>query len=200
MELADVLKLLEEKSFINIDIGCGSNKQPDFIGMDKRKLPNVDIVHDLEVFPYPLPDESCNTIVGSHVVEHIKPWVMLDFMDELWRICKTGGKLAFSLPYGWSYGFIQDPTHCNPCNEATWEYFDPSKFLYNIYEIKPWKIDMNTWQVTGNMEVLLIKRSLEEGKEVHFDFLYEHRPEACKEKYLEKYTDRQKKEKEKENA
>jgi len=146
---------------ILLDIGCGENKHPFFLGMDKRPLPNVDIVHDLEVFPYPLPDESCITILGSHIVEHIKPWLMLDFMNELWRILKVGGQLALSMPYGVNSFFVQDPTHCNPCNERTWQYFDPDYPLYQIYKPRPWQIERGfpAYQQNGMMEVVLRKRS-----------------------------------------
>jgi SAM-dependent methyltransferase len=151
---------ISSKAGILLDIGCGSNKRKGFVGMDKRAVEGVDIVHDLEVFPYPLEDESCLTIVGSHIVEHIKPWLMIEFMDELWRLLKPDGQLALSMPYGVSFGFVQDPTHCNPCNEATWQYFDPDKPLYGIYRPKPWRITPGfpVWQVTGNMEVVLEKR------------------------------------------
>ena len=157
--------VIEEKSGIMLDIGCGANKQKGFVGMDKRKIEGVvDIVHDLEIFPYPIPDEKCLTIVGSHIVEHVKPWLMLSFMDELWRIMRPEGQLALAMPYGVSFGYVQDPTHCNPCNEATWQYFDPDYPLYYIYRPKPWKIEKGfpVWQVTGNLEVLMRKRSLEE--------------------------------------
>lgn len=153
------------KAGILLDIGCGANKQRGFTGMDKRQLEGVDIVHDLEVFPYPLENESCLTIIGSHIVEHIKPWLMIDFMNELWRIMKIEGKLALSLPYGWSFGYIQDPSHCNPCNEATWQYFDPKYPLYKIYGPKPWEIEKGfpSYQVTGNMEVLMRKMEVDNG-------------------------------------
>lgn len=158
----DVEKLLKQKSGIRLDLGCGENKQSkEFVGIDKRLLKGVDIVHDLEVFPYPLPDECCLTIIGSHIVEHIKPWLMIDFMNELWRIMKPNGQLAFSHPYGVNNLFIQDPTHCNPCNAATWQYFDPEYPLFSIYKPSPWKIEKNfpLWQVSGNMEVLMRKIS-----------------------------------------
>jgi predicted SAM-dependent methyltransferase len=160
MKKNELSKLLKDKSGIRLDIGCGDNKQPEFVGMDRRKLPGVDIVHDLEVFPYPLPDNSCLAIMGSHIVEHIKPWLMLDFMDELWRIMKPGGKLALVHPYGVNDLFVQDPTHCNPCNYSTWTYFDPDYPLYQIYKTKPWKIDPGfpVYQVTGMMEVVFTKR------------------------------------------
>ncbi len=151
-------RLLAKKSGILLDIGCGENKQQGFVGMDRRKLPNVDIVHDLERFPYPLPDESCLTIIGSHIVEHIKPWLMIDFMNELWRITKPRGQLVFIHPYGVNRLFQQDPTHCNPCNEATWQYFDPHYPLWQIYKPKPWQLDPGPiWQPSGIMEVMFRK-------------------------------------------
>lgn len=164
--------LLKSKFGIRLDIGCGEHKNKGFVGMDKRKLPGVDIVHDLEKFPYPIPSDCCLMIVGSHIVEHIKPWLMLDFMNELWRIMKPGGQLVFSHPYGVSSGFIQDPTHCNPCNENTWQYFDPRfSVLYSIYRPKPWFIEFGfpQWQLVGNMEVLFHKLTLEEGKKLEKD-------------------------------
>jgi SAM-dependent methyltransferase len=152
---------IDKHKGILLDIGCGANKQPGFVGMDRREIPGVDIVHDLETFPYPLEDEACISIVGSHIIEHIKPWLMIDLMDELWRILKPGGRLALAMPYAGSFGYWQDPTHCNGCNEATWDYFDPDKFLYQIYRPQPWTIlpGYPVWQATGNMEVVLEKRA-----------------------------------------
>ena len=66
--------LLEKNNLgVKLDIGCGANKQDGFIGMDIRKLPGVDIVHNIEQFPWPLPDKSVSMAVASHVLEHINP-------------------------------------------------------------------------------------------------------------------------------
>jgi hypothetical protein len=161
-------KSVKEKSGLHLDLGCGENKNKGFVGIDKRDLPGVDIVHDMERFPWPVQAESCLIISGSHIIEHIKPWLTIDFMNELWRIMKPGGQLALSHPYGVSPGFVQDPTHCNPCNEGTWQYFDPRYFLYAIYKPKPWFIEKGfpAWQVTGNMEVVFHKISMEEAAEL----------------------------------
>ena len=149
-----------------LDIGCGGNKQDGFIGIDKRALPGVDIVHDLEVFPWPIPLNSCSIAIASHVVEHIKPWLMLDFMNEVWRILEPGGQFCISVPYAGSHGFWQDPTHCNGCNEATWQYFDPTYPLYGIYKPKPWRIKKGfpVYQVQGNMEVIFTKLEEKTGE------------------------------------
>jgi len=153
--------LFKRKGGILLDLGCGEKKNPGFVGLDKRRVPGVDIVHDLEKFPYPIPDGACLSIVGSHIVEHIKPWLMIDFMNELWRITKREGKLAFVHPYGMNDFYVQDPTHCNPCNEKTWQYFDIRYPLYKIYKPKPWLLQKGfpVWQSNGIMEVVFTKLS-----------------------------------------
>jgi len=163
--MADIQKLLKSKSGIKLDIGCGGNKQDGFVGMDYRKLKGVDIVQDIEKTPWPLPDESVVLAVASHVVEHIDPHagVFMRFMDEVWRVLKPDGEFAITTPYAGSIGYFQDPTHCNPCNENTFRYFDPLDVptggqLYGIYKPKPWRIKLNAFSQSGNLDVILVKR------------------------------------------
>jgi len=158
-KLEAVRKIIGKEKSVAFDVGCGGNKAKGFIGMDIRKLPGVDIVHDLEVFPYPVPDGCCHTIRASHIYEHIKPWLSIKFMDELWRMLKVGGALALGMPYGVNDNYQQDPTHCNPANFATWQYFDPRYPLYDIYEPEQWEIGVGfpAYQQNGNMEVFMEK-------------------------------------------
>jgi SAM-dependent methyltransferase len=151
---------------VRIDLGCGAHKQEGFLGVDARDLPGVDLVHDLEEFPWPLPDNCAELVIASHLVEHINPakYGFIKFMDEVWRILIPGGKFMASMPYAGSPGYWQDPTHINPVNEATWAYFDPFSVdgvLYAVYEPKPWKIIQNTWAISGNIEVALERREEE---------------------------------------
>lgn len=157
-------KLIKQHSGIRLDIGCGANKQPGFLGMDMRDMDEVDIVHNWNVYPWPLPNESCILVMASHVVEHVSPvdGGFLRWMDEAWRILKVGGELAIACPHGSSQGYLQDPSHCNPCNEATWAYFDPSTALYTIYRPKPWSVKMLNWNPITNIEVVLVKSVEEE--------------------------------------
>ncbi|MGL1344632.1 hypothetical protein ACSTKR_23565, partial [Vibrio parahaemolyticus] len=37
-----------------LDVGCGSRKLPGATGMDVLKLPTVDIVHNVDVLPWPI--------------------------------------------------------------------------------------------------------------------------------------------------
>ena len=170
--MKDIDELLKDKSGIRLDIGCGANKNPGFVGVDILPLKGVDIVCDLEEFPWPLPDECVLMATASHVLEHINPHkgVFIKFMDEIWRVMKPGCQFAFVVPYGESPGFIQDPTHCNPINETTMHYFDPDPeqanigmSLYAFYRPKPWKIIKQYYNPQGNLEVLLEKRRMDKS-------------------------------------
>lgn len=163
-KIADILR---DKAVVALDIGCGANKMPGTIGMDMQNLPGVDIVHDLEDLPWPLPDNSVDRVTASHILEHINPHkgVFINVMNEIWRITKPRGQFAFVVPHGESPGYIQDPTHCNQINETTMHYFDPDPerdnigpALYNFYRPKPWKIVKQYFSYQGNLEVLLEKR------------------------------------------
>jgi len=149
------IKKFQHKIGMRLDLGCGESVQPNFVGMDKKAYPDVDIVHDAQDFPYPIPDNSCITILMSHLWEHIEPKYRMDLMEELWRIMKPNGQLLISVPYYLSIGANQDPTHY-PCpNEITFTYFDPNYPMYNIYKPSPWKIIGNDYKMVGNLEVIM---------------------------------------------
>lgn len=157
----ELLKEFKRGKGYLLDISPIPNKQKHFIGMAERGHPNVDIIHSLEDFPWPLPDNSCHVVVGHYIIQRIKPWLMVKFMDELWRILKPDGQLALSIPYAGSPVFWGDPMTCNGVNESTFFYFDPQyKEVYAYYEPKPWAIEKGSpqWVVGGNLEVLMRPR------------------------------------------
>jgi SAM-dependent methyltransferase len=159
-----IMDLVKEKSGVRLDIGCGRNKQHNYVGLDKANLPGVDIVWDVEVFPWPIDDECVLDAICSHLIEHIKPWLTLDFFNEIWRIMRPHGQLVIQAPFGVNHYFVQDPTHCNPVNEATFQYLDPRYQLWKIYEPKPWIIHKGfpVWQSDGVIECLMEKGSVED--------------------------------------
>lgn len=73
MSKKTIEQLLKEKSSVKLDIGCGASKMPGFIGMDMLDLPGVDIIHNIEITPWPLPAECISTAIASHILEHITP-------------------------------------------------------------------------------------------------------------------------------
>lgn len=198
----ELKKKLEESKFLSLDVGCGAFKRKGAVGMDAKQYNGVDVVHDLTLFPWPIPSSSCGLITANHLLEHIPKTgcpsqvaalvdllvkrkviskkdvgdyigetnilsYLMRFMDECWRVMKVDGQLAMVLPYAGSIGFYQDPSHAAPITEATFFYFDPEhdSKVWHVYKPKPWKIELNTYQVNGNLEVVLSKRAMKKEYE-----------------------------------
>jgi predicted SAM-dependent methyltransferase len=160
------MKLVPSANKIFLDVGCGPRKQHGFIGMDNRDLPEVDIVHDLEVFPWPMEDNSVCFIRCCHVIEHIKPWLQIDFMNECWRVLGHGDFLAIATPYGGSPRYLQDPTHCSPWTEYTVAYFIPGNELYDTYEAKPWDVEHISFENPYD-DIEVVYRAVKDGQDEH---------------------------------
>ena len=54
-------------------------------------MPGVDMVHDLDVFPWPWEDGAIERIRAFDVFEHV--WQPLPFMRECWRVLRPHGIL-----------------------------------------------------------------------------------------------------------
>ena len=55
-----------------LDIGCGPNKDPSFVGLDIHPYPGADIVFDIDSGErWPIEDDSFDYIRSNHVIEHI---------------------------------------------------------------------------------------------------------------------------------
>ena len=105
-----------------LDIACGQNKTPGFFGVDIAKEKDVDLVYDLEKFPWPFPDNSVDEAVCNHYIEHTKD--IIKFMDEIYRILKPGATIIIRAPYYNSIRAWQDPTHTREISEATFLYYN----------------------------------------------------------------------------
>lgn len=69
----EIEQVISEKQGIRLDIGCGASKQPGFVGIDYEQYGDVDIIHNVELTPWPLPDECVLTAIASHLLEHLDP-------------------------------------------------------------------------------------------------------------------------------
>jgi predicted SAM-dependent methyltransferase len=115
-----------------VDLACGQNKKgEDWIGVDISKNSCVDIVHDLNKYPWPFEDNSVDEIHCSHYVEHIPHDIesedkrdgLIQFMDEVYRILKPGGKMTIIAPYYTSIRAFGDPTHRRFICDWTFYYY-----------------------------------------------------------------------------
>jgi len=116
---------------MKLDIGCGKTKRPGFTGVDILALDGVDIVHDLNKFPYPFQDSSVDEIWMDQVLEHVEN--PLAVVQELFRICKAGANVTIGVPYFRGRYSVIDPTHRNFFGVDWFSYFDPRHIFHQRY-------------------------------------------------------------------
>jgi predicted SAM-dependent methyltransferase len=114
-----------------LDLGCGTRKHEGAIGVDINPGAAVDIVHDLDCFPYPFEDSSFDEIHIDNVLEHLAD--VVGTLEELHRISKTGGLVVVHVPYFRAKWAFIDPTHRHFFTTESFTYFDPAHIHSTVY-------------------------------------------------------------------
>ena len=116
---------------MKIDFGCGQRKKEGYVGVDALSLPGVDVVHDLNILPYPFEDNAAYDTWMDNVLEHLDN--PLKVMEEIYRISRNGAKVVVGVPYFRSFYATIDPTHKNFFGVWWFNYFDPSHPFHSRY-------------------------------------------------------------------
>jgi SAM-dependent methyltransferase len=89
-------------------LGSAGQSFSDAITIDMDPKHHPDVVHDLQVTPWPFEDNTFKEIIAHHVIEHfdslIKPF------QELHRICSKDGSIYIEVPHHTAW-FARDPEH-----------------------------------------------------------------------------------------
>ncbi|MEW5718245.1 MAG: class I SAM-dependent methyltransferase [Chloroflexota bacterium] len=104
-----------------LDVGCGNHKTPGAIGIDFNARTAADIVHDLNQYPWPLPDNEFDRIVCNHIVEHVTDFVR--FVEELHRVARPGARVEIVTPHFSNRFGYTDPTHLRHLSFFSFDYF-----------------------------------------------------------------------------
>jgi SAM-dependent methyltransferase len=104
-----------------LDFGCGLRKRPGAIGIDVNPRSSADVIHDLNQFPYPFPDNSFDEIFCDNVIEHLDNVVMV--MEELHRIAKPSAEVIVIVPFYPHRQAHTDPTHKHYFGIHSFDYF-----------------------------------------------------------------------------
>ena len=101
---------------MRLNLGCGGQILPGWHNVDKYPTLLPDEVVDLEVFPWPWPDNCADEVLLSHVLEHLGATteVYLGIIKELYRVCRDGAKITIAVPHPRHDNYLGDPTHVRP--------------------------------------------------------------------------------------
>ena len=124
--------ILENKKLKILDLGCGKKKRMGAIGVDFSNRHAADIIHNLNIFPYPFNDDEFDEIYLDNVLEHLD--TPMQVMEEVHRVCKVGGNVKVIVPYFRSVWAFIDPTHKHFFSVDSFAYFDPHHPICQRYE------------------------------------------------------------------
>jgi len=120
-----------------LELGCGRNKHPHAVGIDRVALPGVDVVHDLNRYPYPFEDNTFDEVYAIHVIEHLDS--VLAVMAEIHRITRPNARVILITPHHSDAISWQDPTHKWHLNSYSFCYFEPT-YHTNYYTTARFRI------------------------------------------------------------
>ncbi len=82
-------------------LGHAGKEHNDAITVDIDPTHNPDVVHNLNMTPYPFEDNQFKEIICHHVLEHLDD--LPPVMDELHRICHPEGTVYIEVPHHTSW-------------------------------------------------------------------------------------------------
>lgn len=115
-----------------LDLGCGKTKRKGTIGVDISDRHDADIIHNLNIFPYPFEKNSIDKIYIDNCLEHLDS--PLNVMEEMYRILKLNGELKVIVPYFRSRWAFIDPTHKTFYTVNSFAYYDPNHIICQRYD------------------------------------------------------------------
>lgn len=114
-----------------LDVGCGINKLPGSLGIDRNARSRADVLCDLDHFPYPFRDSSFDGLQAIHVIEHVGD--VLKTMEEFHRLVRPGGRVFLATPHYTDFSSFCDPTHRWHLNSFSFRYFGDDNAGYGYY-------------------------------------------------------------------
>jgi SAM-dependent methyltransferase len=128
-----------------LEVGSGPSRLlPTSTTLDIFAGCQPDIVHDLNVTPYPIPDHAYDLVVCMHVLEHVRD--LVGATTELHRVLKPGGLLFVEAPYFSSPHSYADPTHVHAFTTRSFDYYVEgtplSRFGYSPARFEKERVDI----------------------------------------------------------
>lgn len=166
-ELQGVMKEIQAKELelpegIRINLGCGLDRRSGFINLDRNGLLQPDIIHDLEMQPWPFADNSAAEILAKHVLEHLikqgDHTGFFNFFRECYRILKTGGIVKVHVP---SYRFenaFGDPGHKSAYSRKTFLFLSKKAYDFN----REHKTTMTQYPIDFDFDIICNQEYLDE--------------------------------------
>ena len=104
-----------------LDVGCGLNKRPGAIGIDRNPRTAADVLADIDRNGLPFLDSTASAISLVHVIEHLES--VIGALEQAHRVLIPGGRLLIETPHYSDASSFADPTHRWHLNSFSFRYF-----------------------------------------------------------------------------
>jgi len=114
-----------------LDVGCGVNKYPGSVGIDRIAGTAADVLVDVDRLPYPFRAGTFDHVRAVHVIEHVAD--VIRSMEEWHRLLRRGGTLYIATPHYTDFSSFCDPTHRWHLNSYSLRYFGADHAGFGYY-------------------------------------------------------------------
>ena len=104
-----------------LNLGCGNRRVEGAINLDVTPDTAPDVVHDLDVLPWPFPSDQFREVLANDVIEHLGD--TLAVLGEIHRVCADGAVVRITVPHFSCANAFTDPTHRRYFGRFSFEYF-----------------------------------------------------------------------------
>jgi len=154
-----------------LDIGCGAAKYAGAVGLDISADTDADIVHDLDVFPYPIEDDSFDQILLQDVIEHVAEPMRV--FQELHRIARPGATIQLRTPHYSSVLAYGDPTHRHYLSTiALRQLAEPRFSHYSPVRFEIVDITLDLWLPFRALGIAWLANRYQQSYEKYFAFRF----------------------------
>ena len=114
-----------------LNVGCGRNKYPGAVGIDRNPNTAADVLCDLDRPPYPFAESCFDQIRAVHVIEHVQD--VMATMKEFHRLARPGGTILVVTPHYTDFSSFCDPTHRWHLSSFSFRHFGDDHGGYDFY-------------------------------------------------------------------
>jgi predicted SAM-dependent methyltransferase len=104
---------------IKLDVGCGPNSRPGYVGVDVRAVPGVQFVCEAKDLLSHVTPNSVSEIYSRHFLEHLSFAQALATLRTFFEVLRPGGRVEIIVPdlkfHVWQY-ICPQPSSPSPAN------------------------------------------------------------------------------------
>jgi len=158
-------------------LGCGKKERPGnpgdtIVTVDINENVGADVVHNLDVFPWPFESGEFDVVHLDNVLEHLNNIVKT--MEEIHRITKPSATVTIIVPYFRSKWACVDPTHVHFFTVDTLSYFVAGHKYHERYSYSPCKFKMHRKTFNEGIDQTWFQKLLIPFAEANLEF-YENK-------------------------